>query len=320
MKSASTLFTDMVGKSANRCCLLLLGLTLLLLSVTAVRAERPVQSQSIELPRDTGYMLGDEIIHRLNIKMSQPYKLVADSLPKKGRVSDYAVLNAVRVDKTRVWGATKYNIEFHYQVTNYHKNLVGTMIPAAIVSFASADDVYPVVIKPWGFTVSPYLLSGNRDSGEMPPLLALAQQPTIPVASRIVIAVVAGLLALLLFLPMVQRYLLSPLRARLSRPFHVAHRAIKARQSDRRAELETATQVLHRAFNDTMRRTVLSADLEQFMQLNPSFTAHRQRIERFFAWSDRHFFNAVAVNANVDKTEVDIKYLRELAADLRRCE
>jgi len=309
-----------MGQVTPRCWYIALLLVFTMIHSVVIAADGPVIHQQIDRPRDTGYMLGDQITHYLDIRIRKPYALVEDSLPKKGRVSDYVALNEIRVNRTRHWGAVNYQISFHYQVINYHNNLVGTMIPAAIVSFASRDDVYPVVLRPWGLTVSPYLLSGNRDAGEMPELLPLAPEPAIALFPRVLKAAALALLAVVFFIPAFQQYLLAPLRARARKPFHVAHKTIARLSTGNASDLTTASQAMHKAFNDTLDQTVLSADLDQLLSARPSLARHRPHIEHFFTWSDRYFYHLPEQQDTTEDSGFDLAGLKQLAARLKRCE
>jgi len=170
-------------------------------ALAQTQSERPVISQQVRYPHSNGYQLGDKFTHVLQIEMRRPYTLVEDSLPSVGRVSGHIELQRVGVDKQSKLGSRVYTIDLQYQVINYDDGLVGTSVPPAIVSFATETDVYPVVIEPWGLTLSPFLMKETRNHGDMPKLEMLADQTRIPLLGKVLSCVLLALAGIGLLMP-----------------------------------------------------------------------------------------------------------------------
>ena len=64
--------------------------------------------------------------------------------------------------------------------------------------------------------------------------------------------------------------------------------ALKGRVDD--DALRQAARALHRAFDRTFGQTLFAAEIDRFCAKHQAFAPHRERMERFFAWSRRLFF------------------------------
>lgn len=283
------------------------------------QSDRPVISQSVQYPHSNGYQLGDRFEHILLVEMRRPYNLVADSLPAAGRVSAYIDLQDITVKKNRKFASTVYKIILRYQVINYDDGLVGTNVPPAIVTFATDIDVYPVVIERWGLTLSPFLLKEPRNDGAMPSLENLTDVTRIPLLGRVLACMALLVCGVVLLLPAIRNTLINPLKQKRNQPFIQAHRKITILTRDNTlSSFESALRCLHDAFNKKLGRTVLSDDIDLFVNHFPKYGDSRKDIERFFSLSDQHFFGRNSSRS--EDIRQNTSFVMSLSTVLRRIE
>lgn len=281
--------------------------------------DRPVVRQWVQYPHSNGYQLGDQFEHKLVVEIRQPYVLVSDSLPSKGRVSEHIELQDIAIDKSARFGTTAYEISLQYQVINYSDSLVGTSVPPVLVSFATDSDVYPVVIEPWGFTISPFLMKEARNYGAMPSLQELDRKTGIPVLARSIICSLLLFTGIAFLLPVIRNTLISSIRRSRNQPFIRAHRCIrKIPKYEPKKAFERSLYCLHEAFNNKFGRTVLSEDLDLFLAKYDEYAGSRADIGRFFRLSDEHFFGHG--DSPPEEIKKNITFVRSLSDALRRKE
>lgn len=255
----------------------------------------PVKSFEFQTPRPYGYVIGDEIAHRVVIEVEKPYRLVGETLPAPGRLNRWLELSALEMSREEAGGMARYRLDLNYQ-TFYAPLTVTTLaIPGFSLSFEKDGERVEQAVKPWYFTLSPIrdLAVAAETGGEY-------LRPDAPAALlegsghrlRLVLYSVAAVFTLSAFLYF---FGLLPFLSR-GQVFNRACRTLAAlagAPSDPEAYRSAMTAV-HRAFNTLHGEPLFGNGLDAFFRRHPQFLPARAEIEAFFDASHAVFFSASA--------------------------
>jgi len=289
--------------------ILLCSLVILLLaSFGSAQAQNPAQSFELQVKeaRPFGYTLGD-IIHRvLVLDLSNDYELVPDSLPSPGRLDLWLELDPPLITQIDSGDIKRYRIALNYRLINLTE-------PEQMLTIA--EHVFKIKNGPmsWNITVPPFILAAHQVAPDpadsrLPALRPLAPPPPLVLQQEWGWLTAAALLGVVSLTGLAWIYGVLPWLKRAHGPFARAYRDIRRHSST----TETALLSLHRAFNTTAGETVFGHCLNDFFATHPQFTPLRQPIERFFAYSQRQFFDTSSSAPKLD--------IQELARQLRLAE
>ncbi len=268
-------------------------IVLLLLCLTSA-ARAAIRDVEVEQPRTFGYVVGDVFKHRIQITLDDPWKLKLDSLPKNGRTGIWLERQVSQFTEQRISGGTRYQFNFDYQIFNTAKQSVEVFTPQIELSVVNGDKQIPVFIQQWGFTVAPVTRDNVHQSIDY-----LQLQPVLKPVRRktdFAYALLAAGSAGLLFSLAVLGYIFGKLPGikRTQGPFARTLGQLKVLQkkSHEPKNYQQALRQIHRAFNETAGRVVLSEDLEQFFIEQPRLATLREPIEQLFKRSRNLFFES----------------------------
>jgi mxaA protein len=273
---------------------------LAMLPASAAMAAPEIALATIE-PRGFGFFVGDVFRREIDVTVTEPYRLDKASLPAAGRLTYWLDLRAVSLEESTSSGTHRYRIGLDYQ--NFYVALAPTrvVVPGVTLKFTDGNDSVDAEVPPLGLVVAAIREiqpeapeggpAGYLRPDAVPGLVKTGRARTLLAWSG------AGLLLGLLLLAFHNAW--WPFRARPSRPFTRAARAIRLRAAQETG-LETyrASLIdLHRAFDASAGRRVLSEDVPEFLAGHAAFRPLGGDIAKFFASSRRAFFGNDAQGA-----------------------
>ncbi len=284
-----------------------LALAHLLLALGAAPTLADIRLEVIQ-PRPFGYVVGD--IARQQVLVHAPgHALVADALPKPGRVS--AWLERTRVDAART--ADGWRLDLEYQFVNAPREIrtlslpgVSLVLRAGAATVAESVDEWPVTLAP----LTPENVLARAGLEETRPDTPPPPGDMTWIERRLAAyALAAGLIAALWASA---RFGWS-WRGRRPRPFARAARELHALAATPDAErYRAALRALHRAFDSTAGGTLFAPGIADFVAAHPRFAPARVEVEAFFELSQRAFF----ARAGAPVGDAELASVRLLAARL----
>lgn len=231
----------------------------------------PALAQQVENPRPYGWWLGDELVQIITV----PGPVDASTLPRP-RAVDYW-LDLRDVARRDIPGGTELTLRWQ----NFYSALEPRemQVPASPIQLA---DGTAMTLPGFRFVTSPIrpiLAPSTGDQLQPDPPFHLIN----PASARLkflggMLALIAGLCA------MAWQQAWFPFHRRAARPFTHAARAVS------RLPEPQARRILHRAFDQSFGRVLISADLDGFLTKAPQFAPLTERLKGFFDASDAAFF------------------------------
>lgn len=262
----------------------------------AVAVEGPVRNQSLSLPREFGYTIGDEVALRIHFDLARSYSLDTEALPETGRVTRWLALNRVEVARGLGWSWIPHTVTLTFQVVNTSQAVLGVGTPPQSLRVVGPEEDFPVIVPAWGFTIAPITARSGRPEGSLPQLRPALLPPALETTGIGIRAAVAAAGAVLLAATLAYLHLWIPFLSRTRGPFARASRQI-ARTLRRQPADDTYAAVLgemHRAFNVTAGRVVFEHDLDRFFRDHQRFESLREPITGVFQASTAAFFSGGA--------------------------
>lgn len=284
---------------------------LLALSLLGCSDKQAVSDVELLTPRPFGYVIGDEIQHRLLLETRNGVKLQAGSLPRQGALNRWLNLTRLEVKESRAGSGFRYAIDLTYQVFYAPNEVKMLTIPGFVLTLGQGDKTAEQAVPAWNFTLSPLreLAVRKDDSGEykrpdaMPPLLPTDEPMLGLSAAGLAVLLIAASLAFLYgYLPGMPR------------------RSIFKRASGKLArlsvqELEQGLTVFHDALNALNRQPLFKHKLAEFYRQHPQYRSVGEQLEWFFNCSNSYFFAGVA-----ESGPETLDRLKKLCADCREIE
>jgi mxaA protein len=259
---------------------------LLALSLLGCSDKSSVGDVELLTPRPFGYVIGDEIQHRIRVETRNGVKLQAGSLPRQGALNRWLNLNDIKVEESRAGSGFRYTIDLTYQVFHAPNEVKMLTIPGFNLVLGQGDKTAEQAVPAWPFTLSPLRGLAIRldESGEykrpdaMPPALRTGGPMLgLIVAGLIALASGGGLAYLYGYLPGLPRRSL----------FKRAGRKL-ARLSGQ--ELEQGLTIFHEALNALNRQPLFKHKLAGFYRQHPQYKLVSEQLDWFFNCSNRYFF------------------------------
>jgi len=299
----------------------------LLLAVAAVvLAASPAWSRppslAIKEPRAFGYFLGDDMTREVVLNVDEGQSLDTASVPLPGPVNYWLELSDVRLTSDAEGDGTIYRLKLKYQTFYAPLDPRRLVIPALTLKVKGAEGTGEVRIPEFGFITSPVRLlfaQSSQSSGSAVELQLDAPVPRVTTGRERTVMLISGLVTLASLIGLAWHQAWWPFRQRPSRPFTDAARYLKANASRLQGAggYRTALLKLHRAFDISAGKRVLSDDVEDFIAARPEFAPYAGQVEHLFASSRQAFF---ANNVQQAQAELPLKALADLSARLGAAE
>ncbi|HET8609295.1 MAG TPA: hypothetical protein VFM11_06115 [Burkholderiales bacterium] len=259
-------------------------------------AQASVITPQITDPRAFGHTIGDTLTRRIDFDLQRPAALDRDSLPKSGRKGAWIALNDVAVSRRPGWSVTHYEVRLTYQLINAPRDVRTLSLPALTLRTAGASP-RELPVAQWFFTAAPLTpptILARGDLGELRPDVKPLLLPTAVLKARL-FAYGAAAAAIVLYL-LIMRFGV-PFTRRRHGPFARACRDIVriTRNTDDVRAFRAALTALHRAFNEAAGHSVFAGELDGFFAAHTRFAPLRSDVERFFALSQREFFDGGSI-------------------------
>ncbi|MGZ5051095.1 MAG: nonribosomal peptide synthetase MxaA [Methylobacter sp.] len=284
---------------------------LLALSLLGCTDRQAVSDFELLAPRPFGYVIGDEIQHRLLLETRNGVKLQAGSLPSQGALNRWLNLNRITVKESRAGSGFRYTIDLSYQVFYAPNEVKMLTIPGFNLTLGQGDKTAEQAVPAWNFTLSPLreLAVRKDDSGEykrpdaMPPMLSTGGPVlALLIAGLGALSSAAGLAFLYGYLPgMPRRSIFKRASVKL------------ARLSGQ--ELELGLTIFHDALNALNRQPLFKHKLAGFFRQHPQYRSVGEQLEWFFNCSNSYFFVGAA-----ESGPETLDRLKKLCADCREIE
>jgi hypothetical protein len=262
------------------------GLLIVGLLLTGIaQGQVAIREVRVESPRDYGYTIGDRIVQRVTLSLSDPYRLLSDDLPEAGRLDHWLARDPVVVDEQADAGGIVYRIDLGYRIVNLEPDIEQLTIPARRLRFSDGRGALGATVPEWSFRVA-WLSDPARPAGTLQP--DRSPQPLNPPWIELGTAGTGLLLALGL---LGYRYGRLPFLSRgpFDRALRELHRLPAPWDAARQ---RIAMRVVHAAFDRAAGGTVLGERLDELFRRQPRLAALRSAIEEFFARSAALFFQA----------------------------
>lgn len=273
----------------------------LVLAIIAGSAMGPLPAaaavRSVELsgPRPFGVFIGDVIRHEVTITADPGLQMVAASLPRPGPLTYWLDLRGIDLEDLGTGGGVRrHRLHLEYQSFYAPLETLALEIPAFTLTLQDGAERAEATVPAWRFLTSP-LREIRPQRGEAGTYMRPDAVPrSIPLTGWLVATCSSGGSALLLAGLIARHRGWWPFRTRARRPFARAVRKLRRSLRNRADEqtYRTALQILHRAFDSTAKRRLLSEDLPIFFDAAPTFRPLQSDIERFFAASRQAFFGS----------------------------
>lgn len=282
-------------------------LALILLFAPTASGDERINSFEVKVPKNFGYVIGDEIVHEARIAVRAPLLLVPDTIPARLKVNDWLVVKQVEVREREQNGGRVYTLRIVYQIFHEPDQLEWLTIPERKLGFAGGGEAIEAVLPAWSFVIMPLVPEGADEfAGDRPTRFV----PMFWPAAR-AIAFAAAFAALALAF-VYQRWgrLLFGFRG----PFARAEKDLRRLEKEGAAGPGVLRRV-HRAFDETAGRAFFASMLPEFLTAHPEFRGKRRAILKFFEESERTFFTG-----EEGQTPVSPEHIFEIVRALKRAE
>ena len=235
--------------------------------------------------RDFGLFPGAVVVATVRVRLPPGAVLDRSSLPVPGPVDPETDLRRVTWHATPDNGGTLVAMRLTYQLFYAPQHLQSLAVPGFALGVVRRGRHEDVAVRGFAVSISPFRqdLTPSLDPGQMrpdvPPL-----GPAPAGGGGLVLA--GGVLAALSVLALVVARALGGRRGAGS--FAAAYRAVRRGGLDERGAL----LAVHRAFDAEAGRRVLAEDVDAFVAAHRQFSALREEIAAFFAYSNHVFYGA----------------------------
>lgn len=263
-------------------------------------------------PRPFGYVIGDEIHHRIELHAKAGAEIAPGSLPVQGMLNRWLNLNRVEVQRQTAGAGRDYQIDLYYQAFYAPQEVKMLTIPGFELTLAVGKLQFNQTVPPWHFTLSPlHELAVRKDDGgeyirpdALPPAIeAPAAAQMLPLAIAVLLASAAGLAVLNGKLAVFPRKLI----------FKTAYQRLCRAEA---YEFAVSLDIFHQALNRLHQKPLFRAGLADFFQRFPAYRGQEAHIMWFFDCSDACFFAADAKTVSSAERE----RLKQLCRDCREIE
>lgn len=291
---------------------------LVALGVLFVMGFVPSQSSaaSAHEPRAFGYFVGDLVERSLEIVLAEGEEIVPASLPAAAQLTYWLDLRKVTVSRDKQGGREIETVRLGYQIFYVPVSAKKMTIPGVTIDVKGPAGTRKVSLPPLPVLISPIREIYPEKSGETTDTflkpdaqagyLSTSRFRNGALASGAAAALALGFLAF--------HSGWWPFHARPGRPFTEAARNIASSGTTYAAALVA----LHRAFDRTFGKRLMSVDLDAFFRTSPAQEGLKEDVSRFFRVSQMYFYQADTSMAEDALPREDLSDLaRKLAANER---
>jgi mxaA protein len=248
--------------------------------------QQPVAHFELQAPKPFGYVIGDEIHHRIIVDTRKQLSLIKDSIPPVGAFNRWLQLKSATTAMQAQGDVDRVVIDLTYQVFYSPLEVKMLKIPSFTLRFKQYDQTVEQAVPEWHFTLSPlHELAVRKDEGQLyirpdaeSKLLSLSPYTERLGLSLMVLALMALYLA--------YRHGLLPWQ-RGQRVFKLANKELaKLTVTD----IGTALNVFHHALNAFNQQPLFKPDLPEFYRRKPQFADIAAELDWFFNFSSLYFF------------------------------
>ncbi|MGD7035494.1 hypothetical protein [Methylotuvimicrobium buryatense] len=273
-------------RSAWECILRLTLLLGVLISGCSGSLEQSVSRFEFLTPKPFGYVIGDEIAHRIVIDTRSGIELNGNTLPKQGELNRWLTVNRVEHSQSKTGQGMRHVVDIRYQVFYAPLEVKMLAIPGFSVTFNQRGQAIEQAVPSWHFTISPLreLAVRKDDAGEyMRPDAPPARLSNRETVSRLYASLLIVVLSAL-YLAYLYGYLPGLTRRGI---FKRAQRQL-ARLPER--DIASALSVVHHALNTLNRNPLFQHKLDEFYRNQPDYRKLADELNAFFEVSNRYFF------------------------------
>lgn len=264
---------------------LVAGLLSLTLTACSALLPPPISRFEVQTPRPFGYLIGDEIRHRIVLETRKDMAFDANSLPARGELNRWLNLNQVDIRNDRDAGLTV--IDLSYQVFYAPNEVKLLTVPGFSLRFTQAGKTVEQAVPPWQFTLSPMQeLSPRKDENGRPYL----RPDAVPASTDTVdfwLGVYAALMgagSIGLYLAYLYGYFPNWPQRRVFK--HTLRLLGKLSET----ELEQALAAMHHAFNTVYGKPLFRHTVGDFLTSHPQFRSVEAHLLWFYEFSNQVLF------------------------------
>ena len=247
--------------------------------------KAPISHFDFQTPRPFGYLIGDEIHHRVIIETRQDTSLNLNSVPTQGEVNRWLNINRVTVSQHNESRETV--IDLSYQVFYAPQEVKMLTIPGFTLQFQQAGKTVEQPVPEWHFTLSPLKELAVRKDDEGYQYMRPDASPRPLSTQSLWIGVYISLIAALMtgfYLAYLYGYFPILTRQRIFK------RACSQLASLSEREMGRSLAVVHNALNTLNGQPLFPHKLNEFYILHPEYKAVKQQIDWFFNFSNQVLF------------------------------
>ena len=262
-------------------------------------------------PRPFGYVIGDEILHRVIIETSEGAKLNKAALPTQGIINRWLNLNQIQVNESPLGDGFHYEITLRYQVFYAPQSVKMLTIPSVALAFEKQGNALEKTIPAWQFTISPLreIQMRKDEHGEYMRPNASAPFLSPPHAIEKLLISLASFVVSATLLAYFYGYISLPRR----RIFKQTYRKLTTLKDN---EIEQGFALMHNALNTLNGKPLFSSHTPEFYEKHPQYQTAKHLLDDFFQVSTAYFFAGREVKAA--ETLKLIKKSCELCAAIER--
>jgi mxaA protein len=252
----------------------------------------PASTTPVVTLRDSGYLLGDLLDERIDVRLPDGFRIDTDSLPLPGRVAPWLELRSARALPRPEHGMA--SIAVTYQIFAEVEQTSRVPIPAFKLRVRDGLQTRLVTVPEKSFLLSPALPSTLTDEDrELKPSPAPQPFSAAAIAAEFALAAVATLACAAYLLWAYDRL---PFLPRSPGPFARLWRRWRRRKHRGLSDDERTVLLRdwHAALNQAAGETLYTSTLPHLFKTAPHLVPLRAPVEDLFARSWQHFYGSAA--------------------------
>jgi mxaA protein len=273
--------------------------------------QEPIKRFEFQVPKPFGYVIGDEIQHRIIVETRQQLKLVGNSMPAKGQINRWLNLNQVNISSAKSAEGDTTIIDLTYQVFYAPLEVKMLKIPSFTLQYLQNEQAIEQAVPEWHFTLSPlHELAVRKENDQV--YTRPDAQPGLISNQTELNGLYLSLLALVTggcYLAFRYGNLPNLTRRNL---FKRAYRELSKLTAK---DAAAALAIVHSALNSRNQKPLFRHQLNEFYQQQPEFKVIANQLDWFFSFSNHYFFSG----GNYC-TDSDFLKIRELCHLCRKIE
>lgn len=281
-----------------------------ILSGCSALLPSPISRFELQTPRPFGYVIGDEIHHRLVIETRQDVTLNPDSLPKQGALNRWLNLNQINVATDSDSG--ELVVDLKYQAFYAPNEVKMLSVPGFTLRFNQSGKTIEQPVPEWHFTLSPIKeLAVRKDEDGLNYMRPDAVPQPLSDSQHWLVVYASLSLGLITSIYLAYLYGFFPVWPKQ----RIFKRALRELSSKSQADMPRGLAVVHHAFNVLNDQPLFKHRLAGFYQTHAEYQSAAEQIDWFFNLS-----NAVLFAGKQDFAADDWQKLQDLCRVCRDIE